>query len=69
MCIQEIYICDVLRDLVQFVQFKKRGKHPWRSITFSHSSMGVFHVFKLYKWNQIAQRITFFYLGVKVTDQ
>ena len=28
-------IFDVLRDLVPFVQFKKRKKHPWRSITFS----------------------------------
>ena len=26
---------DVLRDLVPFVQFKKREKHPWRSVTFS----------------------------------
>ena len=24
-----------MRDLVSFVQFKKREKHPWRSITFS----------------------------------
>ena len=44
-------ICDALRNLVPFVQFKKREKHPWRSVTFSvtfifsHSSMGVFHVF------------------------
>ena len=28
-------ICDVLRDLVTFVQFKKREKHPWRTVTFS----------------------------------
>ena len=28
-------ICDTLRDLVPFVQFKKREKHPWRSVTFS----------------------------------
>ena len=28
-------IFDVLRDLVPFVQFKKRKKHPWRSITFN----------------------------------
>ena len=28
-------ICDVLRDLVPFVQFKKCEKHPWRSVTFS----------------------------------
>ena len=25
----------MLRDLVPFVQFKKREKHPWRSATFS----------------------------------
>ena len=23
-------ICDALRNLVPFVQFKKREKHPWR---------------------------------------
>ena len=28
-------ICDVLRDLEPFVQFKKREKHPWRRVTFS----------------------------------
>ena len=59
-------LCDMLRDLVLFVQFKKREKHPYRSITVSkislqlyqkwHSSMGVSHV-KLYKWCQIAQSI------------
>ena len=27
-------ICDVLCDLVPFVQFKKREKHSWRSVTF-----------------------------------
>ena len=27
--------CDVLRDLVPSVQFKKCQKHPWRSDTFS----------------------------------
>ena len=25
----------ILRDLEPFVQFKKYGKHPWRSVTFS----------------------------------
>ena len=30
-----IEICDTLRDLVPFVQFKKREKHPWRSVNFS----------------------------------
>ena len=28
------HYCDALRDLVSFVQFKKREKHPWRSATF-----------------------------------
>ena len=28
-------LCDALRDLVPFIQFKKREKHPWRSVTFS----------------------------------
>ena len=28
-------ICDALRDLVSFVQFKKLEKHPWRTVTFS----------------------------------
>ena len=34
---QFFYSCfsDALRDLVSFVQFKKREKHPWRSVTFS----------------------------------
>ena len=27
--------CDALRDLVPFVQFKKREKYPWRSVNFS----------------------------------
>ena len=29
------HICGALRDLVPFVQFKKREKHPWRSANFS----------------------------------
>ena len=28
-------ICGALRDLVPFVQLKKREKYPWRSVTFS----------------------------------
>ena len=32
---RSIHICDVLHDLVPFVQFRKRKKHPWRSVTFS----------------------------------
>ena len=30
-----IWLCDALRDLVQFLQFKKRKKHQWRGVTFS----------------------------------
>ena len=32
---QKMVICDALRDLVPFVQFEKRERHPWRSDTFS----------------------------------
>ena len=28
-------IRGALRDLVPFVQFKKREKHPWRGVNFS----------------------------------
>ena len=29
------HICDVLHDLISFLEFKKREKHPWRSVNFS----------------------------------
>ena len=52
---------DVLRDLVPFVQFKKREKHPRKSVTFSywkqHYSMVVFTFLNLYKSYQIARSI------------
>ena len=44
-------MCGALRDLVAFVQFKKREKHPWRSVNFSKV--------KFYKCYQIAQRIRY----------
>ena len=28
-------VCGALPNLVPFVQFKKREKHPWRSVNFS----------------------------------
>ena len=31
-------ICDVLHDLVPFVQFRKCEKHPRRNVTFSTKS-------------------------------
>ena len=43
------YNYDVLRDLVPFVQFKKRV----------NSSMSLFTFFKMYKWHQIVQCITY----------
>ena len=66
---------SALRDLVAFVQFKKREKHPWRSVnliklqaeacnfTNINTPPWVFFTFlKLYKCYQIAQRITIFLL-------
>ena len=59
--------CDALRDLVQFVQFKNREKHLWRSVNFSKVAgfskiitppWVLFTFFKLSKWHQIAQRTT-----------
>ena len=47
---------DFLRDMVPFVQFQKREKHPWTSVTFSIKSNThpwVFSTFfKLYQWYQ-----------------
>ena len=28
-------MCGALRDLVPFVEFKEREKHPWRNVKFS----------------------------------
>ena len=44
-------MCGAFCDLVPFVQLKKREKHPWRSVDYSEVG--------LYKWYQIAQRITY----------
>ena len=30
----QVFIWDALRNLVPFAQYKKREKHPWRSVTF-----------------------------------
>ena len=45
-------VCDALRDLVPFVQFKKHEKHEWRivkpatllKVRLLH---GFFHIFKI----------------------
>ena len=58
-----IKLCNALRDLVSFMQFKKREKQPWRNVAFSlHVSTPpcvFFTFFELYIRYQIAQRITF----------
>ena len=62
-----VSICDALRDLVSFVKifyvFFKNVKNTHGGVlllvlkvTLFH---GCFHVFKLYKWYQIAQNITY----------
>ena len=45
----EPFIFDVLRDLVPFVQFKKRGKQPWRIVTIIRlqSTMSFSHISKI----------------------
>ena len=35
LCSDQKTKCDDLCDLVPFIQFKKREKHSWRSVTFS----------------------------------
>ena len=61
-------ICDVLRDLAPFVQFKNCEKthggvlllvklQALLKVTLLHGCFSRF--FKLYKWHQIEQRITF----------
>ena len=64
-------IHDALHDLVPFVQFKKREKHPWRNLIFTKFAglacnfaksntppLVFFMFFKLYKWYQIVLNIT-----------
>ena len=59
-------MCDVLSDLVPFVQYKKHEKNPWKSVTFSKVQAFLacnftksntppwvfFAFFKLYKGNE-----------------
>ena len=61
-------IWDALRDLAPIEQSTKREKHPWSSVLFSKVTgiansnappWVLFTFFRLYKWYQIAQRITF----------
>lgn len=40
------YTRDALRNLVQFVQFKNRGKHSWRSVILVKLQTIVCHLTK-----------------------
>ena len=42
-------LCDALRDLVLFVQFKKCEKHLWRSVNFSKvAGFSIFLISKVF---------------------
>ena len=68
-CLCNIQACNALFNLVTFAQFKKRQKHPWRSVTFNKvpgfslqkvTPLWVFFTFcKLYKCYQITQNISY----------
>ena len=74
----QICKCDVLHPLVPFVQFKKREKHPWRSVTLSKVTKSntppwvkkreKLTFFKLYQWYQIAQSISNVFVTLNRTD-
>ena len=60
------HICGTWGNLVALVQFKKREKHPWRSVNFSKvskisTSPRVFFTFFVLML-QIAQRTTYIYI-------
>ena len=69
---QWFYICDALCDLVPFVQFKYMKNSPWSSLLLLKLQAKVcnfpksntppcvfFTVFKLYRWYQIAQSVSY----------
>ena len=65
-------ICDALRDLVPFVQFKKNVKNTHGRVLILAKLQAskintppwvLFTFFKLYKWYQIAQRTTYYQLS------
>ena len=64
----QLIICDALRNSVPFLQFKKRENHPWKSVTFNFIKSNTppwvfFTFFKLSKWYQIAQNITYVFIS------
>ena len=59
--IQELFfICGALHDLVPFVQFKKREKHPWRNVDFS--KVAGFKLYSVISFLSFADFDSLFYL-------
>ena len=56
------YICDALRDLVPFVSFKNVKNTHGGVTKINTPPWVVFTFLKLYKWYQIAQRTTNYWL-------
>ena len=64
-CLLLLFICDALRDLMSFVQFKKREKDPWRSVTLT--PLLVFFTFlKLCKWYKIASLAKLYFCEINL---
>ena len=53
------YMCGALRDLVPFVQFKKREKHPWCFLNCAHAtkSRNATHILSLLIFTSKYQRM------------
>ena len=63
------FLWDALRDLVPFVQFEKRKKHPWKSVTFitdsSTSSWVLLTFLKLCKSAHTTDFVKAYNLGIR----
>ena len=55
-------IWNALRNLVPFIQFKKREKHPWRSVTFYYLLTLVF----VLQWFSVQWEIMIMLLSVSI---
>ena len=55
-------LCNALLDLVTFLQFRKREKHQWKTNGITLPWV-FFTFFKLYKWHQTAQSVSYVEYG------
>ena len=78
LCQKGVDTSDALRNLVLFVQFKKREKHPRKSVTFAEvcnftksntPPCVVFTFFKLYKWYQITHSVSYYCCILKLFSE